>query len=445
MRDQTYAFVDIETTGSSAQHGRITEVAIILMRDHKVIDTFQTLVNPEAAIPSFITKVTGIDDTMVANAPVFADVAEAVWKKLDGCIFVAHNVRFDYEFLKQEFIRLEKAFQAEQLCTVKLSRQLYPEHSRHGLDALIERFDLNVENRHRALDDCQLMIDLWQLWHKFDSEKLMKAVVQQLQGPILPKNLARAQVENLPQTPGVYYFYAEGASKPLYVGKGRDIKRRVLRHFSGEHLSERQAVMIEQISHIDFHQTTGALGALLHEYEEIKQLAPDYNRRVTASNNLYTLYLNTNNERHSVEIREVEAASLLVEPNFYGGFSRQQEAEKALSSFALNEEASVLKHNFELQQFLIKHQLKNWWFGGPIMIKEYCPEQERSQGHVFDQWSYLGTLEVAADCLSAAAISAPRFDLNYYRLLRRFLRQKLKSNTELIQLNSIEDLKHFEL
>lgn len=160
---------------------------------------------------------------------------------------------------------------------------------------------------------------------------------------------------------------------------------------------------------------------------------------------MYALGLNTESERHKVEIRQVESENLLAQPNFYGGFSRQQEAEKALESFVLDESASVMKHNFELQQFLIKHQLKNWWFGGPIVIKEYCPDQEKTQAYVFDQWSYLGTLKVAADCLSASTINAPRFDLNYYRLLRRFLRQKLKPNTELIQLNSIEDLKHFEL
>lgn len=444
MTDQTYAFVDIETTGSSAQLGRITEVAIILMCDQQVIDTFQSLVNPETIIPPFITKVTGIDDTMVAKAPVFADIAQSVWEKLEGCIFVAHNVRFDYKFLKQEFGRLDMEFQAEQLCTVKLSRQLYPEHSRHGLDALVERFDLNIEHRHRALDDCQLMVDLWQLWHQADSDKLMKAVVQQLQGPILPKNLARSQINNLPQTPGVYYFYANEAATPLYIGKGSDIKRRVLRHFSGDHLSERQAEMIKQISQIYFYQTTGVLGALLHEYEQIKQQAPVYNRRMSAPDAFYTLYLNMENERHRVEIKQVDSKNLLTELNCYGAFSLKQEAEKVFNSFVLNEEIFVTKYNFELQECLIKHQLKAWWFDGPIMIKEYCPVQERSQGHVFDQWSYLGTFDVIGDRLSVEAIIEPCFDLNYYRLLRRFLRQKLKANTELIQLNSIEDLKGFQ-
>lgn len=445
MSDQTYAFVDIETTGSSAQLGRITEVAIILMRDHTVVDTFQTLVNPEAAIPPFITKVIGIDDAMVAKAPVFAEVAQSVWEKLEGCIFVAHNVRFDYEFLKQEFDRLNMEFQAEQLCTVKLSRQLYPEHSRHGLDALVERFDLNVEHRHRALDDCQLMIDLWQLWHQANSDKLMKAVGQQLQGPILPKNLARSEIDNLPQTPGVYYFYADEATTPLYIGKGGDIKRRVLRHFSGDHLSERQAEMIQQISRIDFQPTTGELGALLHEYEQIKQQVPAYNRRQAAPESLYTLYLNTDNERHRVEIRQIESENLWTEPNCYGAFNQKPQAEKALKSFVLEDLATVATHNFRLQQCLIKHQLKDWWFEGPIMIKEYCPVQERSQGHIFDQWRYLGTLEAIGDDLSTKALTKPRFDLNHYRLLRRFLRQKLNPNTEIIQLESIEVLKGFQL
>jgi DNA polymerase-3 subunit epsilon len=469
MNDQTYAFVDIETTGSSPITGRITEVAVIIMRNHAVIETFQSLVNPETSIPAFITKVTGIDESMVADAPVFAEIAQTVWEKLQGCVFVAHNVRFDYGFLKNEFKRLNIEFTAKNLCTVKLSRQLYPEHPRHGLDALIERFDLNVESRHRALDDCQLMIDLWHLWHQSDSEKLQAAVAQQLRGPILPKNLAVEQIENLPRTPGVYYFYAEKESIPLYIGKSVDIRKRVLSHFSGDHLSSKQAKMVGQIAHIDFHSTTGELGALLHEAEQIKQYLPVYNRQLRRLKTMYTLHLQETETYNTVTIKEIEPAEFLQEVNYYGSFRSLRDAKKVLDNFvaelglceqllgltkgqaacfafqlgkckgACVEAVPAIKYNFELQQALAKYKLKNWWFKGPIAIKEHCAVQERTQVHVFDQWCYLGTVETEEEALVLDNLQVPRFDVDHYKILQRFFRKPRAPYVQLIELEALEN------
>lgn len=438
MSDTTYAFVDIETTGSSPTTGRITEIAIIIMKDNKVLETFQSLVNPETTIPPFITKVTGIDDAMVQNAPLFADIAQSVWEKLQDCVFVAHNVSFDYGFLKNEFKRFDIEFTANKLCTVKLSRQLYPEHRRHGLDALIERFDLDVESRHRALDDCQLMIDLWHIWHAHDAEKLITALAQQLRGPILPKNLAANQIENLPETPGVYYFYADKESTPLYIGKGVDIRKRVLRHFSGDHLNTKQAEMVSQIGHIDYHQTTGELGALLHETEQIKQHVPAYNRQRRQTDTMHTLVLQTEGEYHIVNIEEIESSDFLHQSNYYGSFKTQREAEKVLESWVtdlgLCEQLPALKYNLLTQQLLAKYKLKNWWFEGPIAIKEHCSSQERTQVHVFDQWCYLGTHEQEDGNVSLEDLNPPRFDMDHYKILQRFFRQPLAANVDLIKL-----------
>ena len=469
MNSPTYAFVDIETTGSSPTVGRITEVAIIIMRDNEVLETFQSLVNPETTIPPFITKVTGIDDAMVQNAPLFAEIAQTVWEKFQDCIFVAHNVRFDYGFLKNEFKLLEIEFNAKTLCTVKLSRQLYPEYPRHGLDALIERFNLDVASRHRALDDCQLMIDLWHIWHGQDDEKLAAAVAQQLRGPILPKNLAAEQIENLPRTPGVYYFYAEKESIPLYIGKSIDIRKRVLSHFSGDHLSGKQAKMVGQITHIDHHQTTGELAALLHEAEQIKTYLPVYNRQLRRVKTMYTLKLETENDYHTVSIKEIEPADLLHEPNYYGSFRTQRDVKKILEAWVTDfglceqllgltkgngncfayqlgkckgacvEKMPSLHYNLLLQQSLSKYKLKSWWFKGPIAIKEHCLTQERSQVHVFDQWCYLGTLEEEDGSLALENLNPPRFDLDHYKILQRFFRQPRNANVELIELQSLTD------
>ncbi len=147
-----YAFVDLETTGGSAQHDRITEIAIIRVEGESVT-RYQSLINPQQHISPFIESITGISNAMVDDAPEFAEVADEVWAWLQDCVFVAHNVRFDYGFLKQTFERVGKDFQPEQLCTVKLSRRLYPEHKHHGLDQLIDRHGLRMSQRHRAMAD----------------------------------------------------------------------------------------------------------------------------------------------------------------------------------------------------------------------------------------------------------------------------------------------------
>src|SRR5574343_1371183 len=145
-----HAFVDLETTGATASIDRITEIGIILV-DESGVEEWSTLVNPEARISGFIEQLTGISNAMVADAPRFCDVASRVYKMLEGRIFIAHNARFDYAFLKQPFLREGIDFSAKTLCTVKLSRRLYPGHPKHNLDTLIERHSLKESGQNRPL------------------------------------------------------------------------------------------------------------------------------------------------------------------------------------------------------------------------------------------------------------------------------------------------------
>src|SRR4030095_1737326 len=151
--DRKYAIVDIETTGGLVKRDKITEIAIVLHNGVNVIDQYQTLINPERSIPPFISNMTGITDDMVADAPLFCEVAKEIVLRTEGAIFVAHNARFDYGFLREEFARLGYAYTRKQLCTVRLSKKMLPELRSHSLDALIRHFSLSCENRHRALDD----------------------------------------------------------------------------------------------------------------------------------------------------------------------------------------------------------------------------------------------------------------------------------------------------
>lgn len=160
MNHRPLILIDIETTGASALHGRITEIAALRVENMEVVDTFSTLLNPEQVLPSFITRLTGITDEMLWNAPMFRTIAEEFSDFVNDGIFVAHNVSFDYGFIKQEFKRMGVMFNMDRLCSVRLSRALFPEYRRHNLDSVIERLDINVSNRHRALDDAQVIYTL---------------------------------------------------------------------------------------------------------------------------------------------------------------------------------------------------------------------------------------------------------------------------------------------
>ena len=154
MTEQTIVFVDLETTGGSTTADRITEVGIVEMGPEGVSE-WSSLVNPQMSIPPFIERLTGISNAMVQDAPTFAEIAPELIQRLSGKLFVAHNARFDYGFLKNEFKRLNLPFRADVLCTVKLSRRLFPQEYKHNLDAIISRHALVAESRHRALADAR--------------------------------------------------------------------------------------------------------------------------------------------------------------------------------------------------------------------------------------------------------------------------------------------------
>ncbi len=149
------AIIDLETTGMTATADRITEIGIIRVVDNKVVEEWSTLVNPECSIPPDIQSLTGITNQMVKNAPTFRQIAEEVQARLYDHVFVAHNARFDYGFIKNEFRRLDITFTEEVLCTVRLARKLYPGYPSYSLDALRARHRLSMEGRHRAMGDAR--------------------------------------------------------------------------------------------------------------------------------------------------------------------------------------------------------------------------------------------------------------------------------------------------
>lgn len=275
---QKWAFVDLETTGGSFDRDRVIEVGIVVMENGAVTETYSTLVNPERSVPETILGLTGINEADLPTAPLFSEVALHVKDLLDGALFVAHNARFDKGFLKAEFARLGIAFNPPSLCTVRLSRRLFPEYRRHNLDELIARFSIDCENRHRALDDAQVLVEfLGHVRARFSEEELERAIKIVTGERSVPPALDQELVRSLPEKPGVYIFYSQ-EGLPIYVGKGLNIRTSALSHFNPDVRSSKDRKMAQLLHQIEVIETAGELGALLMEFSLIKKLSPLYKR-----------------------------------------------------------------------------------------------------------------------------------------------------------------------
>jgi len=232
MKTKLYAVVDIETTGGMARRDRITEIAIVVYDGKEIIDRFESLINPERSIPFEITRITGITDSMVADAPKFYEVAKKVIEMTEGAIFVAHNVRFDYSFIREEFASLGYTFTRRQLCTVVLSRKSFPGLRSYSLGNLIRHFDIKVANRHRAMDDVLATVDI--LGRILSSEegvqKADRIINAGIKASHLPKDITMEMIHSLPESAGVYYFY-NVYGQVIYVGKSINIRKRIMQHF----------------------------------------------------------------------------------------------------------------------------------------------------------------------------------------------------------------------
>ncbi|GHE72670.1 exonuclease domain-containing protein [Roseivirga thermotolerans] len=271
-----YAIVDIETTGSSAAHGKITEIAIIIHDGKRVVDEYQTLLNPEQHIPSNITALTGIDNEMVADAPRFYEVAKDIHLLLEGHIFVAHNVNFDYSFIKKEFQELGANFSMPKLCTVRLSRKVFPGLKSYSLGRLCDHFGIKNEARHRAMGDARataILMDKILANEKGEIDFFLKKTSKEAD---LPPNLDRESFEVLPETTGVYYFH-DHHGKVLYVGKANNIKKRVRTHFSSTDVIYKQQLK-DKIRQVSYEVCGDELIAFLKESYEIKRLFPPFNK-----------------------------------------------------------------------------------------------------------------------------------------------------------------------
>lgn len=416
--------LDCETTGGRASSHRVTEIGLVIVENGEVVDTWSSLINPERSIPQGITRLTGITDEMVAKAPLFTDIAGDLLSKLQGKVFVAHNARFDYSFIKTEFRRAGIAYQTKPLCSVRLSRKLFPQCKRHGLDQLIARFSIPMADRHRGLDDA---LAIWHFFRhcseRFEVDRIELECNALIKRASTPPNLDPSEIEKLPDLPGVYRFYDETGIL-LYVGKSVSLRTRVMSHFSGDHSNAKDLEINTRISHIDFDRTPSDFGAQLLESAEIKKLAPVYNRRLRRHKKLFHLVIGDNSDGYRTaridSLNVVEQLSVLdLGAGLYRSRAQAKSALEALANeFLLCHQLIGLERPTRSGCF--RRQLKRclgacccaesiesyngrfdaafkslvvppWPFRGPVLIVECCREDTSFRcNHVVDNWTYLG-------------------------------------------------------
>jgi len=440
------ACVDLETTGGHAVRDRVIEAGIVLLEDGRVVEEYSTLVNPGVRIPRAIQQFTGISEAMVADAPPFADVADQLLSRLEGRLFVAHNVRFDYGFLRSEFRRLGRRFRAQVLCTVRLSRALTPEIRGHNLDAVMQRYGIACEARHRALGDARVLADFLGIARERWPAAELASIVERLRGTQrLPPQIDASVADELPEGPGVYLFHGDNDAL-LYVGKAKNLATRVLAHFADVR-ARREQELSRLVRRIEWIETAGEFGTLIAEARLIRQRKPLLNRRLSGADESWTIRLGNDADRPLARIVALDPAA---DPgDGYGMFRRRVDAERALEGLlrghglcakllglertegsclayqlgrcrgACVGRESAAMHALRVRLALSGLKRRDWPFPGRIGIRER-DWRGIEETQVFDRWCYLGTV-TGADQPDPADPDRYAFDADIYRILQGYL------------------------
>lgn len=448
------ALVDLETTGADPRADRITEIGIVLIDAGVVVEEYCTLVDPGRTIPPGIETLTGITQAMVDGAPSFDDIALDVAARLNGRTLVAHNARFDYAFLRNEFRRAGLPLRSDVLCTVRLSRRLFPEQPRHNLDTLIARFGLVCDARHRALPDARLVHQLLGAFaRQVGDEALRTAIRETVDGLRAPPGLDPDLLDDIPETTGVYTLHdAEG--RTLYAGKAANLRSQVLAHFAerASHAAAQRAAI--QAGRLAWTVTAGELGAALRHLQLIETLSPAHNRAARKATGAWGFRWKPTAETGAAPaLVDLNDTPVDVFPDLCGPFRSREDALKALRGLAREHRlcASVLGlappgapcagaqdgacrgacvgreplalHHMRAIQALSRLRLPRWPFAGAVGLIEHDRDRTRSEVLVVDAWRYLGSARDEAELtdLRARPDLLPAFDVDVFRLLRRAL------------------------
>jgi DNA polymerase-3 subunit epsilon len=466
-----YVVIDIETTGSRAELDRITEIAAVRIENGTEVARWTSLINPGVSIPLFIEKLTGIDNSMVQNAPTFAEIAPDLLAILQGAVFVAHNARFDYGFIIKELERIGIRYQSKTFCTVRFSRLLYPQYKSHGLDAILQRHGLSTNARHRAMGDVEVVLAWLQVAKtELGMETLQQSAQKLLQGSAsLPPHL-ETPLEDIPDSPGVYIMYGT-SPLPLYIGKSIHMRRRVLSHFQAATQQSKEMRLLQDVRRIEWLPTAGELGALLLEARLVKQKQPVFNRQLRRENQLCSWLLHDDPSKHPIlQLVRMDGMQELQPGTIYGVYRSKRHATEALrkicTQHGLCPQAVGLEsgkgpcfayqikqckgqcagretpalHRARLQIALADQRLQAWPYPGKVAIREYDSHRDRTDIHVFDQWCHLATVQNMAE-LNDVLQSRTRlaFDLDTYRLLSKRLGIAARNDSSVFL---VEELNH---
>lgn len=472
--------MDVETTGSSAQKGRVTEVGIIRVEhwatDNPKLTRWSSLINPKQSIPLEIQALTGITPSMVRDAPVFSEVSEIITRLCTDAIFVAHSARFDYGFIKAEMERSERAFHAKTLCTVRLSQAMFPDRSPHSLDAVISRHKLHCAQRHRALGDAEVLWEFLKVLMREEShEELSMTMKKIMRHPSLPAHLPTDQLERIPKTPGVYKFFGLNRH-PLYIGKSIHLRDRVSEHFCVDHRSERGMRLASEIRRIEWEQTAGDFGARLREIELIRTEMPAHN--VALRKRTQTLWISVDAQSARVRFYPCNQALPQADENaepetYFGPFSSKASVKHHITELARKEQfclktlgfekiskADLLADparpcfNFQIQKCLgaccgkepspalatrlkqaLEPRRRPAWLWDEVKIIEAATDYRCPRVHRFKDWQWLGSSAEEADGPTATleagndwgAHPDTSFDINIYHLVLPLLKAAIQN------------------
>lgn len=442
MYSEPVVYVDIETTGGSAQKAKIIEIGAIRVEDSIVTDEFKTFVNPGAPIPYWTTNITGINDADVVQAPFFEEIAYQLDSILKDAVFIAHNVRFDYSFIKFQLESCGYKFRPKMLCTVRLSRALYPEARGHSLEKIIQRHGIGVAARHRAYDDAKAIKDFAELaFNERGAESFQAAVLLQNRNQTLPPNL-KHDISKVSNSPGVY-VYEDEAGRPLYVGKSKNLKQRLASHFTSDIASLKEMKLSQSVHMIKTIETSSELEALLLESKMVKELLPLHNRQLRRQREL-TIVTKGHDEQGYINLLTETVRELSPErlADVYGVYTSRGKARTALENkcrtFSLcpkllglekSKRACFLSqlgkchgacsqvepaesYNERLEIAMERSRIDAWPFAGPVTITESDISRI-----VVDKWVIIKRIYKNSKIQKLP----PVFDLDNYKILRSYL------------------------
>lgn len=447
----SYVFVDIETNGGTGPRGRIIEIAAIKVIDGVISDTYTSYVNPGSSIPRWITSLTGITNSNLEDAPFFEDIASLLYEFMRDSVFVAHNVLFDYSFLKREFQNTGFKFSPKLFCTVKMSRTLFPEHKGHSLEKIINRHNIPVSARHRAYDDAKAIYDFTLLAIKQKGIDAFRQNTQhQTKTKNLPPNVDEQVILSLPDSPGVYIFEDDN-KQPLYVGKSINIRTRVRSHFANATSVAKEMKMALQSHNVTYIPTETEIEALLLESAKIKELQPIHNRRLRRKKTQAILVKNTNQDGYlTFGIKNEDLSSYANLNDVYGVFQTTKQAKDHLENIArtyqlcpkllglekstgacFRYQLGLCKgacidiesndtYNTRVEFALVRTKIETWPFKSKIAVAI-----STTRSLIIDQWIPQGIVDHEND--NEIVLVENSFDIDTYKILRSFLRQNKQS------------------